>query len=248
MIELWLVDLEQAAPSLEALERAAPRLSPDDRARARALADPRERRHRLAAYAALRVAIERIAGPQVRGVGFACSPGGKPRLPGEDQVGFSLSHSNGLALIGVTRRGDIGVDLECERRVRISTRRAQLIVAAARGIAPTLGKPAFLQAWARLEAFAKAHGRGLARLLADIGVRGNDRHAISPARVEAAARRILEEARLEVHDLVLLTGLYGATATEPSRTTTPPKVRNFPVGSRDIERLLAPRTASRRRR
>ena len=61
-MELWLVDLQAAAPALEALERQIPRLSADDRTRAGRLHDRGERRQRLAAYIALRIAIERIGG------------------------------------------------------------------------------------------------------------------------------------------------------------------------------------------
>ena len=67
MIELWLIDLEAAAPALEALERDVPRLSADDRARALRLDDAHERHHRLAAYMGLRVVLERVGGAGVRG-------------------------------------------------------------------------------------------------------------------------------------------------------------------------------------
>ena len=114
MTELWLVDLEAAAPALEALERDLPRLSGDDRARALRPNDARERRHRLVAYMGLRVVLERVAGAEVRGQRFVRGAGGKPRL-GAGRTGFSLSHTEGLALIGVVRAGAIGVDLEMTR-------------------------------------------------------------------------------------------------------------------------------------
>ena len=79
MTELWLVDLEAAAPALEALERDLPRLSGDDRARALRPNDARERRHRLAAYMGLRIVLERVGGAEVRGQRFVRGPGGKPQ-------------------------------------------------------------------------------------------------------------------------------------------------------------------------
>jgi 4'-phosphopantetheinyl transferase len=249
MIELWLVDLERAAPALQAQERAQPRLSSDDRTRALQILDPRERRHRLAAYVALRAALERMAGREVRGAAFVRARSGKPRLA-QGQATFSLSHSDGFALIGVARRGEIGVDLECARTVRVSTHRRRLIVAAGAGLAGTsLGEEsaadaAFLQAWSRLEAFAKARGSGLARMLADLGARGSDARAIAPSRVEAAARRLSEETRLQTYDLSLPSGLHGAVAIEHSLALPP--VRSFPVDSAAIERLLALRARPRR--
>src|SRR6185503_19089389 len=134
MTELWLVDLERTARTLEALDGVRPMLSPGDRSRARRIADPVERRRRIAAYAALRVILERIAGTTVRGVDFVRSGDGKPSLAG-GTAAFSLSHSDALAFIGVTRQGEIGVDLERARTIHMSVRRRQLFVAAANGLA-----------------------------------------------------------------------------------------------------------------
>ena len=249
MTELWLVDLERTAPALEALESVAPRLSAEDRARAHRIGDLRERRHRLAAYMALRVVLERIAGRPVRGATFVRPTGGKPHLSGE-KVAFSLSHSERFALVGVTRRGEIGVDLEEARGVRMSARRLWLIAAAGNGLGSTPlaagdNEKAFLQAWSRLEAFAKARGSGLARLLADVGVRGSRGRTASPARVEAAARRAAGEAGLKVRDLELPHGLHGAVAL--SRQVVAPRVQAFPVEGAAIGRLLVSRQPLGRR-
>lgn len=248
MTELWLVDLERVAPALEALERARPRLSPDDRARARRIVDPGERRRRLAAYAALRIALERVAGRPVRGADFVRSLDGKPSLVA-GQAAFSLSHSPAFALIGVTGCGEIGVDLEQARSVRVSARHQELIVAAANGLADRPlaaegGDEAFLRAWSRLEALAKARGGGLARLLAEVGVRGAHDQTMTPARVEAAARRAVGGAGLKVRDLGLPRGLYGAVAL--AQAASVPRVRAFPVEGAAIERLLGSRARKSR--
>ena len=81
MTELWLVDLEAAAPALEALERDLPRLSGDDRARALRPNDARERRHRLAAYTGLRIVLERVGGAEVRGQRFVRGPAASLACP-----------------------------------------------------------------------------------------------------------------------------------------------------------------------
>jgi 4'-phosphopantetheinyl transferase len=250
MTELWLVDLERAAPALEELEAAVPRLSPDDRRQVRQIGDLRERRHRRAAYVALRVALERMAGPAVRGARFVRSPAGKPSLA-RGPAAFSLSHSGGFALIGVTRHDAIGVDLEPTRSVRMSLRHQQLIMAAGRGLGArnggnTLPALAFLQAWSRLEAFAKADGRGLARLLADVGMRGEASRAATPAIVEASARQIAEDTNLEVCDLKLPHRLHGAVAL--ARPASAPRVRAFPVDRPAIARLSSARAPPRRQR
>lgn len=245
MSELWLVDLEAAAPALEALERDAPRLSADDRARALRLGDPSERRWRLAAYTALRVVLERVAGPEVRGARFVRAPAGKPRLAVGD-ISFSLSHTEGLALIGVARAGAIGVDLEHTRTLRMSGPRRAQILALGAGLAAVAsgdshGDIALLRAWCRLEAFAKARGQGIAHLLGEVGMRGAGGRQPSPGSVAAAARRLAERAGLEVADLPFPAGLHGAVAAaSPSQIARP---RRFPTDREAIRRIAAARPA-----
>jgi len=239
-IELWLVDLEACATALEALERDTPRLADDDRERADTIGDPRERRHRLAAYTALRVLLERMVGAGVRGRPLVRSPGGKPRL-GEGGVEFSLSHTEGLALIGVTRGLPIGVDLEKARPVKMSARRQGEICAIGAGLGdrllPSPGTDrAFLQAWARMEAFTKARARGLAQTLTDVGMRGKGRRRVPLDQLQVAARRLACDAGLTVRDVGLPPGLYGALAAP--RATPSARARALPADRAGLERLL----------
>jgi 4'-phosphopantetheinyl transferase len=165
MTEIWLLDVVRSGRALAESERDAPRLTPEDRRRANSLRDPRDRRERLATLTALRLLLERHADPHAARQPFVTGPAGKPALPG-GRIQFSLSHVEGYALIGLTRSGSIGVDLERERPLRLSARRREELIAAAKGLA---GKPlagaspdaCFLQAWCRIEAFAKAHGGGI---------------------------------------------------------------------------------------
>ncbi|NJO22697.1 MAG: hypothetical protein HC868_06820 [Sphingomonadales bacterium] len=214
VIELWLVDLEGCAEALEMLEGDTRRLAADEYDRANAISDPRERRHRLAAYTALRILLERISGPGVRGHPFERSAGGKPRLdPGSAE--FSLSHIDGLALIGVSPTLPLGVDLERARPVRMGAHRVAEISAVGAGLSdkplPVAGTDRiFLQAWARLEAFGKASGRGLAQTLADVGVRGRERRRLSLAELELRARHVAYDAGITVHDVKLSPTLHAA--------------------------------------
>jgi hypothetical protein len=105
---------------------------------------------------------------------------------------------------------------------------------------------AFLQAWSRLEAFAKADGRGLARLLADVGMRGQASRMAAPETVETSARQIAEDADLRVRDLKLPQGLHGAVAL--ARPAPVPRVRAFPVDPRAMARLSHRRGTSRPQR
>ena len=73
---------------------------------------------------------------------------------------------------------------------------------------------AFLQAWARLEAFAKARGSGLAWVfLVELGLRGKGPVQPPPLpQVRSAARRLVGAAGLLVCDVRLLPGFHGAVA------------------------------------
>jgi 4'-phosphopantetheinyl transferase len=241
-MELWLVDLDAAAPALEALERDVPRLSADDRERAKRLSDPRERRYRLAAYTALRGVLERVGGPGVRGQRFIRAAGGKPRLHAAGPA-FSLSHTGGLALIGVAQSHTMGVDLEERRALAMSQRRRQEILAVGAGLADRpvgdAGSDAdVLQAWCRLEACAKARGQGVARVLGELGLRETRGRQLAPTDIAGAARRLAREAGLAVRDVKLPPGLHSAVAYAESDAA--PRLRRFPVERSAIERLLLP--------
>jgi 4'-phosphopantetheinyl transferase len=242
MTELWLVDLKKAAPALAELEAETQRLSCDDRRRALRLPDREAQRLRLAAYSALRVALERLAGRRVRQRAYGRTCHGAPYLAGVP-VRFNLSHTHGVALIGVTHLRAIGVDVESVRAVRISAHRRQEIQAVASGLASksVIGSSMdrkFLQAWARLEAFAKAQGLGLGRVLVDLRVRGPAREALSPTGIEEAARAETLRTALRVIDLDLGANLLGAVALAAS--ARPPQLRRFPSDVAGVRRLLVP--------
>lgn len=252
--ELWLIDLDAAASALQRIERAVPRLSEDDRRRAERLVQPQERQRRLAAYIALRIALEREAGAGVRGVAFARSPGGRPGLPSAGPS-FSLAHTGQHALVGLAHAATIGVDLEHARPIRMSPSRREAIVAAGAGLGPALlGQTGtanalggdtdteLLCAWCRLEACAKADGRGLARLLVALGIRSAANQSPAsprkaPKDIELNARRFAAAAGLAVYDLALPASLHGAAAL--SRDTAKPRLQRFPEDRGAIERWLA---------
>lgn len=188
-IGVWLVDMTHATDALLALEAETPRLAANDHQRAAVqgggdASHPRARERR-AVYVALRLLLERAFGAQaVRGRAWLRSDLGRPSLPGLPGD-FSLAHIPGHALIGVTRRGSIGVDIERRRTVRMAAARQEAIVRAAQALDPDLPLPAgpptspqplppdrLLAAWVRLEAFAKAQRVGMARVLTAAGALG----------------------------------------------------------------------------
>jgi hypothetical protein len=124
----------------------------------------------------------------------------------------------------------------------MSVRRRQEILAIGAGLARSLardgtGEAPVLQAWCRLEAYAKATGQGLAHILAELGLRQASGRQLVPQEIEAAARRLAGAAGVGVRDLKLPAGLHGAVASCGVRRLA--RVRLFPVEKAGIARLLA---------
>jgi 4'-phosphopantetheinyl transferase len=239
--ELWCVDLNAAAPALHAAELATPRLCQLDRARGSAFSDPLVRAEWTATHIALRVLIERAAGPGWRGVTLTRAGRGKPHLEGAP-LAFSLSHAPGLALIGIASGGSIGVDVERSRTVRIGdARRARIEAAGAALVAsslPATGEARFLQAWVRLEAYAKADGCGIARLLTRLGILGSS--ALAQGDVADSGQRVasmlVDDGHPAVRDLQLGAGVHAAAVFAGVAPTI--VVSWLPTSAEGIEKLI----------
>ena len=80
---------------------------------------------------------------------------GKPRLPGSG-IDFSLSHSGDRILLGVSRVGEVGVDVE--QTGRPIDHLARLVL---HPDEPQVTGPDLLRVWVRKEACLKATGQGL---------------------------------------------------------------------------------------
>ena len=214
--EVWLVDVDRTLAAALALEAARPHLSAADRERGEKLGAERERW--LALRTILRVLLERHVGIAIRGAAFTIEAGGRPVIPWATDVHFSLSHSDAHALIAIAR-GPVGVDLEGARVVRFSEARDLAIRAAAIG-AGGAALPdgdirdaiSTLQAWVRLEAWAKARGSGIGRLLSDLGIWGPRRVTDGLAGNLVRAGEVLRHDALDIVDLALPTGLHAALA------------------------------------
>ena len=225
---LWLVDRSAAAAAVETLERACPRLSAADIARAvtmAAFADDRSRIWR-AGRIALRIVLEDViaAGEnEDRAARFRCCPfditaHGQPSLPDVPFV-FSQSDAGSFLLIGVSSHGRIGVDIEQPREFAMSTARQARVIAAAQRIAGTDGAEplSLLQAWTRIEAFAKARGPSLARVLTELGLIG-----VTPKTDDSLATGAAPtNSGLQIHDLSLPHGLIASIALPIGRPVPP---------------------------
>ncbi|MGE0055309.1 MAG: 4'-phosphopantetheinyl transferase superfamily protein [Hyphomicrobium sp.] len=190
-LELWFVDLDAMAGALADAEVECPRLSAQEEQRAAGISDAQERQRWRTAHIALRVLLERWGGAVLRAQPFQTAIGGRPLLPAPAPH-FSLSHSGPFALIALTRFAPLGVDLESVTPRKMAAARRSRIVSFAEAVAGgvDLGLAngdeaqvplpasadgedrAFIQAWCRVEAFAKADGRGLLAVLKEAGIMG----------------------------------------------------------------------------
>ena len=116
--------------------------------------------------------------------------------------------------------------------MKMSAARTTRIVAVAAALTPA-GKPlpTPLQAWTRVEAFAKATAPTLGACLEAIGLASRDAKRISIADLPARAKSARDEAGTSTWDLDLPHGLVGAFACrdETSRVAKrlPPSVREL---------------------
>lgn len=181
-LEIFFTDLQQSCAVLETIEVGCPRLSTadDERAERRAAAGfAQEARWWRAARIALRLALERSGGPELRGLAFDSGAGGRPELPG-GRPSFSVSHSGSGVLIAIAQDQQVGADVEAARSVKMSAERRRRLIEAeqrlcgsvAHGARPKDDDAAVLGAWVRLEALAKYDGSGIGRLLTAAGVVG----------------------------------------------------------------------------
>jgi 4'-phosphopantetheinyl transferase len=141
-------------------------LSEEERARAEGFRFELDRQRYVASHVALRQALSEYTGLHHAELHMSRGSFGKPSLTGHARTQFSLSHSQGLALIAIGGRGPLGADIELLRPVPDAailaaehfTRREQEALAA---LPAHERDHAFLTCWTRKEACLKAVGVGL---------------------------------------------------------------------------------------
>ncbi|OYX98510.1 MAG: hypothetical protein B7Y80_15905 [Hyphomicrobium sp. 32-62-53] len=228
-VELWIAALDDLEPLLLELDRTDPlgALAADNTGLTGA--------RRVARSLLLRL-IARRFGRAVAAQAFAIGPHGKPVLAGLDGD-FNLSHTTAVdgqsfALIGLGRVAAIGVDLEPARTVRLDERRRDLIVNAALAVGdgaalPVSDEARTLQAWARLEAWGKADGRGIGRTLTHFRIWGRGQSTAAST-----------DPDLVVYDLDAGAGLFAAVALP--RGAGRPKLLSVPTDLPSLRAFLAP--------
>ncbi|GAA2055058.1 hypothetical protein GCM10009839_74420 [Catenulispora yoronensis] len=115
-------------------------------------------------------------------IDLAYRPGGRPYLRGCDQIDISLSHTDDMLVVGVTRNGRIGVDVETADRPMLGLGiEAQVCtpheLAMLETIAQARRNGAMVRLWTLKEAYSKAIGQGLRFRFTEFGFRLGDPRA-----------------------------------------------------------------------
>ena len=238
-VHVWRAALPVPAAARARFERS---LSPDEQARASRFHFPRDQERFIATRGMLRAILGRYASVEPGELRFDYSSFGKPSLAqalGGHELRFNLSHSGGLALLGLTRARAIGIDVE-RFRPDLSTDKIARSFFSPREVADLLALPAdarqaaFFACWTRKEAFVKARGEGLSFPLDqfDVSLAPGEPAALLGTRgdpLEASRWTLLEldvgsgyAAALAVEGgLWTLRCLHWPDTTEPARATGP---------------------------
>ncbi|MDQ6819884.1 MAG: 4'-phosphopantetheinyl transferase superfamily protein [Actinomycetota bacterium] len=161
-VHVWEGCLDYPA---QLVARFAGLLSADEQERAARFRFERDRSRYVVGRGQLRCLLARYLDLQPTEVRFQYGAFDKPALVGSD-VRFNLAHSGSVVLFGITRVGEIGIDVEIEDAELADERLAERFfspaeVAVLRSVPHAERPRAFLRCWTRKEAFVKARGDGL---------------------------------------------------------------------------------------
>ena len=182
-VDIWSVRLGGQPPL-----GAWAALSDAERDRARRIRPLAGRHDFVLSHYATREILARYTAMAPAALEFRRGSHGKPRAAGP--VEFSLSHTNGLALIAVSAAG-VGVDVEMIRETPLADGLISRYLTAAEQAAVAGADDtttAFLRYWTAKESYLKGLGIGLAEPLENLEVRW-DGHATATASATATVAR-----------------------------------------------------------
>jgi 4'-phosphopantetheinyl transferase len=185
-VHVWHVDLvawDKEADSLLEL------LSADEQERAARFKFAGPRNQYLISRALLRRALGRYLKIEGREVRFQTATNGKPELAADSDLRFNLSHTQGATVFAITRKRQVGVDVE---RMRKDTNAMELAerffsrpeVQWLRSQPASEVIASFFSCWTAKEAYIKAQGEGLSMPLISFGVLPSPADASSKLRLE----------------------------------------------------------------
>jgi len=130
----------------------------------------RDRRRYVVTRALIRMVLSRYSRIPPTAWRFTANDYGRPEIANdgaaERDLSFNISHTSDLILIGVTRRGPLGVDIEASRRTVAPIEVADRFfstdeVSALKAVPLSAQHDRFFEYWTLKESYIKARGMGL---------------------------------------------------------------------------------------
>ena len=190
-------------------------LSEDEAERAARFRFSIHRNRFIVGRGSLRTILGRYLGTSPAELQFTYGPRGKPELVGET-LRFNLSHSQGIALLAVTRSRAVGIDLE-QITQEVELDKIARRICSDREFAAINRCPSekrsqvFFNAWTRKEAFIKATGKGFSLPVEQVEV---SLEPCSPARLLGVPASEGPVSRWSIAALELQRGFAGALVVE----------------------------------
>ena len=165
-IHLWWISLDLTE---EDLQTCIALLSESEKIKADRFKFPQHQRRYQAVHGILRIILARYLNLDPTQINFTHSDRGKPYLTDDCNplnLQFNLSHSENMAILGISRDRRIGVDVETVRPMENSLQLAKRFFCASEYALLTQTIPEerdthFFQLWTAKEAYLKATGEGI---------------------------------------------------------------------------------------
>lgn len=165
-VHVWRINLNISPEQVQTYHNT---LSSDEKSTAARFYFQNDRDQYIVARGALRTILSRYLDIAPDEIQFSYSSLGKPTLTnslGIEIVNFNVSHSHKMALVGVTRGRQLGIDLEYIQKDFACEEIAKRVfspqeIATLDDLPRDLKHEAFFNCWTRKEAYIKARGLGL---------------------------------------------------------------------------------------
>jgi len=196
-------------------------LSTEERTRASRFHFERDARRFTIARGIVRAILGAYALSPASELTFACAKHGKPALANSaSNLGFNVSHSSEMGLLGIALGREIGVDIEAIRPDVETDKLAERFFSAReresiRSLPEEQRVSAFFRCWSCKEAFLKAQGVGLSRSLGSFDVEVNPKR---PASLLATRPEASEAKEWALHEVETMPGYAAAVSAQGSVT------------------------------
>lgn len=211
VVHLWKRHLDATAAEVSASYQL---LSAEEAERARRFLVDRPRNAFVLTRGTLRALLGRYLDSGPHSIRFRYEAHGKPLLEEASNLSFNVSHTDGLALIGVVRGRRIGVDVEkVNQETEVGNLAERFFSESERQDLRRLRgdelRAAFFRVWTRKEAYIKATGEGLSLPLHqfDVSFSVGDRDALRATRPDAS-----EAEQWTISDVAVQSGYAAAVA------------------------------------